>query len=636
MLVLGEVAMTDRRVLVAVGVLIAVWLALRVFVARRPVVGRRDAGPARVDAVTASSTQPDAGYAGPYDERRPARRRYVGCVVSRGNWRLAKPTPMTQEMLSKNMGYLGRYLVDGLDLSGKSLARHQPAGWQFHGATLVGSSFAGTDLHGAIFLETKAERASFVGSDAHILFADQGTSFDRANFTGANLSCSDFIDASFAGANLEDANLRGANLTGAHGLERATLTNTNLRYARYGSTTRFPPGVDPKARGAVFVGPKADLSGMTLNGADLHGLTLTEANLCDMELGSANLSGTDLTRADLRGTDLTHADLGGPATCARFVDTIVPDGTTWTGCGADLPAARKKPLPRRRPAVAIPPRVETARRRSVCHDRDTTSRSTTKPVKGDEILRRYESGEREFSGVNVGGSDFPNGASLRGADLSRTRWDHATGPKLDLSSGSLERARMLQTSFHDAVLRDTNLGWSRLVEVEFHGADLRGANLSCAYTEMTRFPRANLRGAKLDGADLRGAEGLEFANLDGATFLDALYSDETILPQAFDPVARGAVRIGAGANLRGADLSHRDLRSATLDDADLQDADLEGADLMSVSLIHADLRGANLRGASFALSKSDKANCTKFEETIMPDGTIWSGCGKDLPEHYRE
>jgi uncharacterized protein YjbI with pentapeptide repeats len=208
--------------------------------------------------------------------------------------------------------------------------------------------------------------------------------------------------------------------------------------------------------------------------------------------------------------------------------------------------------------------------------------------------------------------------------------------RIDLSGGSLRRSRFLQSTLDDANLRGVDLSFTGLVEVHFNRADLTGADLSCAHFEMTEFNDAKLKHAKLAGVDLRAAGTFYSVDLEGADLRGAFYDDATDFPDGFDPVRAGCVPVGRGMNMRGADLRGRVL-PGSFDDADLQDADLEGADLMGATLRRADLRGANITKTRFAwhYGGHDTLNCAKFEDTIMPDGERWTGCGTHLPEKYR-
>jgi uncharacterized protein YjbI with pentapeptide repeats len=114
---------------------------------------------------------------------------------------------------------------------------------------------------------------------------------------------------------------------------------------------------------------------------------------------------------------------------------------------------------------------------------------------GDDILRRYREGERNFVGINL------IGVLLGGAKLA------------------------------SAIFNGSNLSWADLSEATLTEASLVGANLRSA----------NLRKAVLAGADLRGAD-LTGAELKGARLRVAWYDRSTRFPDGFDPRQAGMRR----------------------------------------------------------------------------------------------
>ena len=103
-------------------------------------------------------------------------------------------------------------------------------------------------------------------------------SFDRANFTGANLQGTLMQSASLKNANLFLANLQDANLSRAK-LNYANLTGANLQ-------------------GAV-------LEGAQLEGANLYHANLQSANFYRAQLQGVVFVGANLQKANLRGVDLS-------------------------------------------------------------------------------------------------------------------------------------------------------------------------------------------------------------------------------------------------------------------------------------------------------------------------------------------
>lgn len=185
------------------------------------------------------------------------------------------------------------------------------------------------------------------------------------------------------------------------------------------------------------------------------------------------------------------------------------------------------------------------------------------------ILRWADLSKTNLSDANLRQSDLEGAAlwnaSLRGADLSATNlsgadlnwaelhfakidettqisekwhlvWEIVNDPQpgrdlhgVDLSKADLHESKLIDADLYSADLHEAEL-WSTTLT----NADLRRANLNKANLRW-----ADLTSSKLNGADLRGAN-LSGANLEKADLTDALYNDETIWPQGFDPTATGA------------------------------------------------------------------------------------------------
>jgi uncharacterized protein YjbI with pentapeptide repeats len=107
------------------------------------------------------------------------------------------------------------------------------------------------------------------------------------------------------------------------------------------------------------------------------------------------------------------------------------------------------------------------------------------PRSAEELVRRYQAGERWFAGT-----ELPDGAVFRGADLS---------------GANLRACWLSDADFRGADLRGTAFDGSNLKLSDFRDADLSGASL---------------REALLCGAKVRGAR-IEGTVADGATFYGA-------------------------------------------------------------------------------------------------------------------
>jgi len=275
-------------------------------------------------------------------------------------------------------------------------------GWHFVHSKLRGADLRGAELGAAVFRDVDLRGAVLRNAVAGAM-TTHGASFAGSDLTDINFRCADLFDADFSKAKLAGASLNGANLTSTRGLDTVDLDEVDMRLALYAAATPFPAGFDPRKRGAVLVGPKADLSGMVLYNRDLQDLKLEDANLTDMDLRGSDLSGADLTSADLRGSDLTGAELGQGARCTRFHDTILPDGTRWTGCGGDLPLEKRTPPPVRRAPRPMPPRTPTKREPLPCDgpQPENVDAGAGPHLALLDLLERYASGARDFSGLQI-------------------------------------------------------------------------------------------------------------------------------------------------------------------------------------------------------------------------------------------
>lgn len=195
------------------------------------------------------------------------------------------------------------------------------------------------------------------------------------------------------------------------------------------------------------------------------------------------------------------------------------------------------------------------------------------PVTAEEFLRRYNEGERDFTGIN-----------LAGVDLSST--GESLGSNVNLSNANL---------------RGANLRYMHLGEINLTGANLRESDLYGAYLVKAKLDRVYLKNADLSKADLREAS-LKNANLKNANLSVANIPNADL----------------SGANLSQADLYKANLdcskliatrlNGAELSDAVLRVTNCKNADFTNARLVNADLRGAKLRDANFKEANLQKAN----------------------------
>lgn len=137
-------------------------------------------------------------------------------------------------------------------------------------------------------------------------------------------------------------------------------------------------------------------------------------------------------------------------------------------------------------------------------------------ITAEELLVRYDSGERNFAGIellqsaeepqdntiDLRGAILPD-INLRGAYLRQADLTEADLTGADLFGISLELAWLRRAIVRDANMYSANLHWCSL-----HEADLRGTNLD----------RMNATSAFFCGANI---DGFEFAILIKTNFRDA-------------------------------------------------------------------------------------------------------------------
>ncbi len=158
---------------------------------------------------------------------------------------------------------------------------------------------------------------------------------------------------------------------------------------------------------------------------------------------------------------------------------------------------------------------------------------------GEELLRCYANGERNFKRVRL------NRANLNNAELPLIVLTEASLRGADLSEALLAGAEMIQTDLCKATLSQANLIGANLAWTNLRRANLAKTMLSGALLTGANFAQATLTQASLSGANLVGA------NFKGADLQNA--------------------------NLKGADLKTANLLNANLTGTDLEGADLTGA-----------------------------------------------------------
>lgn len=204
-----------------------------------------------------------------------------------------------------------------------------------------------------------------------------------------------------------------------------------------------------------------------------------------------------------------------------------------------------------------------------------------------ELLKRYNQGERDFSGVDLSGENLSD-LDLRDINLSGARLTRANLSRSNLSRSNLTYAKLSgNETFEIMMLLDVNLTYAKLenanlknavlIRVHLENADLRNINLANAIVRRSNLIKTTLIKANLEFSDL------SFSNLTEANLTEANLTGSNL----------------ESANLSYTNLTNTNLRGANLTKSKLFQANLNSANLMRSNLkdtilINADLTGVNL------------------------------------------
>mgnify|MGYP001794516826 CR=1 FL=1 len=124
-------------------------------------------------------------------------------------------------------------------------------------------------------------------------------------------------------------------------------------------------------------------------------------------------------------------------------------------------------------------------------------------ITGEELLRRYEKGERDFRGIQLDKSKSLTRVNLQGADFRNACLYMANFGAADFRNANFSEGCILYSSdftgadFRGANLQGTEFGDAILNAANFSGADLPNASFDCADAEAANFTGATLEGAIL-------------------------------------------------------------------------------------------------------------------------------------------
>ncbi|WP_445248625.1 pentapeptide repeat-containing protein [Microcoleus sp. OTE_8_concoct_300] len=240
-------------------------------------------------------------------------------------------------------------------------------------------------------------------------------------------------------------------------------------------------------------------------------------------------------------------------------------------------------------------------------------------ISAEEFWKRYEDGERDFTGINLAGVDLSgktldSNVSLSQANLSSANLANAKLTGVNLIGANLQGANLNSTNLQSADLIEVNLSganltkailyYARLIQANLSQANLSEAKLDSANLTVANLSRANLTQANLPNVNLTGADlshakvtkvNLRYSNLSGVNLTGVSLTGVNL-----EGVNLSGMNL-SGVNLTGTNLSHAkligiNLSGASLSGANCLGANLDGANLTGVSLIGVNLQGVNLSG----------------------------------------
>jgi uncharacterized protein YjbI with pentapeptide repeats len=198
----------------------------------------------------------------------------------------------------------------------------------------------------------------------------------------------------------------------------------------------------------------------------------------------------------------------------------------------------------------------------------------------EEIIKRYEVGERNFTGI----------------ELRNTAIDYTCFMDVDFS-----RANLHSSGFDNIYLVNTNFSCANLEGTSFSGflinCNFSNANLREAY--LRNLTGVDLTSADLSGADLRRAKligtNLRNANLTGIKMTSNTIFCNTTMPDGTISTNSNYVLDAQELLKRYAD-GERDFRDVILHRVDLSGVNLRSINLCGAYFSHVNLQGATLEG----------------------------------------
>ncbi len=270
-------------------------------------------------------------------------------------------------------------------------------------------------------------------------------------------------------------------------------------------------------------------------------------------------------------------------------------------------AIEETPIPVSTEAVeqpaATPVNADTVQSEEEVKIDDSALENLEPVISAEEFWKRYEDGERDFTGINLAGVDLSGKTLDSNVSLSQANLSSA-----NLANANLTGVNLIGANLQGANLNSTNLQSADLIEVNFSGANLTKAILYCARLIQANLSQANLSEAKLDSANLTTAN-LSRANLTQASLASSNLTGADLSQSKVTKVNLSGANL-SGVNLTGVSLTGVNLQGVNLSGMNLSGVNLTGTNLSYAKLIGINLSGASLSGANCVGANLDGANLT--------------------------
>lgn len=383
------------------------------------------------------------------------------------------------------------------------------------------------DLSGLNFTGQDLSQSDFTGC---IMY---GATLSNASFESATLFGCDLRSANMRGARLVRADLRGADVDGAD-LHKADLTGADLREGKTIVKRKVKREEDQYSKAAeagVVQFTASDMTEAVLQGATAINADFTDARMENSDLGSANLKGAVLRGADLTGSSLKDADLRDA------------DFSYATMTGADMKGAEK------------------------------AGSTFTLTLTAETVGKDIEEFELTLDEMVLKHIEWVATAGRNGVQLVLSNVDMR-------KAGTLSAQRLTAIKAHNATF----------AEMDLRGIEMQAAGLDGSDFRKCRLGNSDLRGSRFTGCLMNRAD-FRLANLNPLTIRPRDGEAEYQLPCRFDSASMRYTNF-SGARLMDASFVRADLTGAQFIDCDLRKADFTGAKLTGARFENAILDGS--------------------------------------------